>query len=117
MVLSGLNLNMREKSFTAELDSGPGYDAALQALKMDPNYGYVLDIEGTFRLGHDGDGPVLRLEDAYVVNPITWYKISFQEAGLDTASLRHYLEIKSANDSEVYEAYYQELRERSPASE
>jgi hypothetical protein len=78
------DLNMRTKTFAAELDYGPGYEAALKALGLPANYDKVVDVVGNFYVEGLDDGATAVLDGAaFVKHPETGAEVSFEYIGLD----------------------------------
>lgn len=100
------SINVRTKTFQAELDAGPGFDTALSALKLSSDFSYVLDVEGYFKIVPADEGASIELDgDAFLVNPKTGKTITFGEANLDTTVLEEALFEAGYNNGDVQQDY------------
>jgi hypothetical protein len=105
------SLNVRTKTFQAELDAGPSFTAALTALNLSPDFNYVLDVEGSFTVCAADEGASIELADnAYLINPKTGAAISFGAANLDTAILEEALFEAGYNNSDVQQEFSEILQ-------
>lgn len=106
MNLSNVILNVRKREFSCTLDAGPHMDRILAALKLDPDFGYTLQIEGGFRVVGLDDGATCELDgDAYIVHPTTGQDISFGSLNLDVGPIEEALYEASYGNSDVDQEY------------
>lgn len=106
MNINNIQIDARSKTFTADLDAGPGYDAALAALNLAPNYGYVLTVQGDLYIVSADEGASVELDgDAFLIHPETKATISFTKANLDTATLEEALFEAGYNNADVQQEY------------
>jgi hypothetical protein len=111
------SLNVRTKTFQAELDAGPGFIAALLALNLSPDFEYVLDIEGQFRIYGVDDGASVELDSvAYLIHPKTGAAVSFGSANLDTQVLEEALFEAGYNNADVQQEYSEMLQAAGEAA-